>query len=65
MTRRELILVAPGALLAQTPQQTQPPLPKNADEELAAARETQRRNAEQLAKVVLPMATEPAVHFKA
>jgi len=65
MTRRELVLVAPAALLAQPPQSPQPPLPKNAEEELAAAREAQRRNYEQMAKVALPMATEPAVHFRA
>jgi hypothetical protein len=30
-----------------------------------AAREQMRSNMEQLAKVSLPMATEPAVHFRA
>ena len=49
---------------AQTPQQA-PPIPANPDEELAAVREAQRRAADALAKVNLPMSTEPAVHFKA
>ena len=65
MTRRDLLLVAPATLLAQPPQSQPPPLPKNADEELAAARDAQRGNADLMAKVTLPMSTEPAVHFKA
>jgi len=52
-------------LLAQAQQQTPPPIPKNPEEELAAAREAQRRNADAMSKVALPMSTEPAVHFKA
>lgn len=64
MTRRQLAaaLSAP-ALLAQTP--APPPLPQNADEELSAAREQNRQISAQLAKFPLPMATEPATHFKA
>jgi hypothetical protein len=65
MTRRELMLAAPAALLAQPPQSRQPELPKNPEEELVAARDAQRRNAGEMAKVTLPMSTEPAVHFKA
>ena len=68
-TRREaaIALSASSALLAQTPAQTpaQPPLPQNADEELRASREQLVQSAQQLAKFDLPMATEPAVHFKA
>ena len=67
MTRRELMLAAGSATLlaqAQTPQQ-RPPIPKNPEEELAAAREALRRNADAMSKVALPMSTEPAVHFKA
>jgi len=63
MTRRQLAaaLSAP-ALLAQTPA---PQLPQNADEELTAAREQNRQTSAQLAKFPLPMASEPATHFKA
>jgi hypothetical protein len=35
------------------------------DADLEAARELMRTNAQQIAKVKLPMATEPAFHFKA
>ena len=65
MTRRQLVLTTPVALLAQTPQAPRPALPQNAEEELAAAREQQHRNADLLAKVAVPQSTEPAVHFKA
>jgi hypothetical protein len=63
-TRRQLALaVSTSAIvLAQTPA---PPLPSNADEELKAVRDTLRQNSEALAKVELPMSTEPAVHFRA
>ena len=64
MTRRQLVLTTPAMLLAQTPQAPRPPLPQNPQEELAAARDVQHRNAELLAKVAVPMSTEPAVHFK-
>ena len=37
----------------------------NADEESRSAQEALRNNAQQLAKVPLPMATEPAFTFKA
>jgi hypothetical protein len=46
---------------AQTDAQTTSP--GNAD--LESAREAMRTNAQQIAKVKLPMATEPAFHFKA
>ena len=63
-TRRALaaVLSSSAVLLAQTPA---PPLPTNADEELKAVRDTLRQNSEQLAKVEVPMSTEPAVHFRA
>jgi hypothetical protein len=62
-TRRELALAVStsAVLLAQAPAQ----LPPNPDEELKAVKDTIRQNSEQLAKFDLPMATEPAVHFKA
>jgi hypothetical protein len=64
LTRRELaaVISTSAVLLAQTPTS---PLPSNPDEELKAVRETLRLNSEQLAKVELPMSTEPAVHFRA
>ena len=63
-TRRALaaVLSTTAALLAQNPGV---PLPSNPDEELKAVKDTIRQNSEQLAKFDLPMATEPAVHFKA
>jgi len=63
-TRREIAtaLSTSAALLAQSPS---PPLPQNPDDELKAARESNRQNSEQLAKFPLPMSTEPAAHFKA
>jgi hypothetical protein len=62
-TRRQLAaaLSTSAVLLAQAPA----PLPSNPDEELKAVKDTLRQNSEQLAKFDLPMATEPAVHFKA
>ena len=63
-TRRTLaaVLSSSAVLLAQTPA---PPLPSNADDELKAVRDTIRQNSEALAKVELPMSTEPAVQFRA
>ncbi len=62
-TRRALagLLSTSAVLLAQAPA----PLPSNPDEELKAATDTIQKNSEQLAKVDLPMSTEPAVHFRA
>lgn len=59
ITRRTLaaaVLAAPAA--AQ-------PAPAAPEEELKAARENLRRNAQALAKVKLPVETEPAFQFKA
>jgi hypothetical protein len=65
ITRRELAAVmAAPALAAQTPSATAP-APPDASDELKAARDQNRQNQEQLAKFPLPMATEPATHFKA
>ena len=47
--------VAPQAGSAQAP----------ADADLESARDLAKTNAAQIAKVKLPMATEPAFHFKA
>jgi len=63
ISRRKLaVVLAAPALVAQTPTASQPQDP---GQELAAAREQNRQNAEQLAKFPLPMATEPATHFRA
>jgi hypothetical protein len=67
ITRRALGLFAAGtvAAAAQNPPTEPPPLPANATEELTAARAAAHTAAEQIARVKLPMATEPAAHFKA
>ena len=63
LTRRELgasaiAVTALGVATAQTP--------SSADESIAqAVRETNRRNAEALAKFELPIDTEPAFQFRA
>ena len=62
ITRRRLAgLVAAPALMAQAPA----PLPRNADEELAAVREQNRKNSEALANAKVDMSAEPAFVFKA
>jgi hypothetical protein len=45
--------------------QTIQPVPSTPEEELKAARASNRRNAEVLQKFKVPMATEPAFQFKA
>ena len=64
ITRRKLgaAMMAPAVLLAQAPQ---PPIPATADEELAAVKEQNRRNAEALDKFRVPISAEPAFVFKA
>lgn len=63
LSRRDLagVVVGSAAALAQQP----PPIPRNAEEELAAVREQMRRTSELLHKFKLPMSTEPAFLFKA
>ncbi|MGA2597437.1 MAG: hypothetical protein ABSH09_10665 [Bryobacteraceae bacterium] len=63
MTRREIMLVTPAALMAQAPPPAE--IPQNPEDELKAAIEQNRRNGDQLGKVVVSMSVEPAVHFKA
>ncbi|MGO4883576.1 MAG: hypothetical protein ACLP59_22570 [Bryobacteraceae bacterium] len=65
LTRRELA----GAMLAVTAA-AQSPAPQSAtpatpDEELKAAREQNQHAGEALAKVEIPMESEPAFHFTA
>jgi hypothetical protein len=66
VTRRSLArmlavaTVTPQAGVSQTSSQAAAP----ADADLESARELLRTNEAQIAKVKLPMATEPAFHFK-
>jgi len=63
VTRRKLaaaVLGSSAASLAQTQR-----VPAAADDEVKAARDRLRSNAEALANQKLPMATEPAFQFKA
>ena len=58
MTRRELFAAAAAAPLAAQ-QSTSP------DDWAKAARDAAKANADAMAKVALPMSTEPAFQFKA
>lgn len=60
ITRRKLAAIAVGTAAAQAAQA--PAQPENLNE---LAREQLGKNAETLAKVDLPMSTEPAFQFKA
>lgn len=57
------MLATPAALMAQAPPPTA--IPQSPEDELKAANEQNRRNADQFAKIAVPMFVEPAVHFKA
>ena len=61
LTRRALGAAVAGTALAAA--QTAPPRGEPG-EELQAARESLKRNAEALSRLDLPMATEPACVFK-
>lgn len=63
ITRRRLgqAMLAPAVLAAQTP----PPIPSNAEEELAAVRQQNKLNSQTLEQFRVPMALEPAFQFKA
>ena len=64
LSRRSILaLTGAGAVLAQTPAPA-PNAPANPDK-VAAAREENRRSAENLAKFEIPMSTEPAFTFRA
>jgi len=66
ITRRQLagaMLVTAAA--AQAPPQASPQAPSNPAAELDAARAQNQRTRDALAKVRLPIETEPAVHFTA
>ena len=62
LTRRQLAgALASAASLAQAPQ----PPAQTPDDLLRAARDRNRANGEELAKLEVPMPTEPAFQFKA
>jgi hypothetical protein len=65
MTRRNLAALALALPISAQQRTPVTPIPATPDEELKAARESLRANSEQLSKVKLPMATEPATRFKA
>ena len=63
VTRRSLARML--AVAAAAPQAALPQSAAPADADLESARELLRNNVAQIGKVKLPMATEPACHFKA
>jgi hypothetical protein len=63
VTRRSLARMLAGAVAVQRTGVSQAVAP--ADGDLDSARELLRTDVQQIAKVKLPMATEPAFHFKA
>ena len=65
MTRRNLAALALALPTSAQQRNPAPPIPATPDEELRSAREGLRANAEQLSKVKLPIATEPATRFQA
>ena len=65
MTRRGLLSVLPAMTAIAQQQQDAPTPPRpTREQDLEDARATIRANAEALAKVKLPQATEPAFQFK-
>ena len=64
-TRRKLGAALAPAVLSSAARGQNPASPAGADEELRLARERIRNNSGAVAKVKLPMATEPAFQFKA
>jgi hypothetical protein len=66
ISRRNLfgaVAIATGLPAAGQQAAAPPPIPSTPEEELAAARAQARSNAEQIAKVKLTTAVEPAAHF--
>jgi hypothetical protein len=63
VTRRSLARMLAVAAAARQTAVSQTPQPAEADSQSAHAQ--MKTNAQQIAKVKLPMATEPAFHFKA
>jgi hypothetical protein len=65
ISRRQLATVASASLAASSLAAAQAQPAAQSEDDLAVQRESLRRNREQLAKVKLPMDTEPAFQFKA
>jgi len=67
ISRRQLAgVILAGTAVAQVPAQPPPaPAPQSGDAELEAARSQRRVAGQIIARVPLPMTTEPAFHFKA
>jgi hypothetical protein len=66
VSRRKLLLAAAVTASAQAPAQApQTPAPQSTDAELEAVKSQQHVRAQIIARVPLPMTTEPAFHFKA
>ena len=64
ITRRRAVALAAVAAAPAGAQQA-PPIPSTPEDERKAALAQFKSGAGAIAKVALPMATEPAVHFKA
>lgn len=64
LTRREIAAALSTTALLRGQTQNTPSAP-SPDEELKVARDAIRQNSQQLAQFPLPIATEPATHFKA
>lgn len=65
VTRRKLARILAATTAVPLAASAQTPAPADPDENLKSAREQMRGNAQALAKVRVPMATEPAFRFKA
>jgi hypothetical protein len=63
-TRRQLAIALLGGAAA-TGQNPAPPIPANAEGELQLARTQLRKSIDEINKVKLPPATEPAFQFRA
>jgi hypothetical protein len=65
ITRRKLAMLAASAPLVTVAVPAEAQAPADSDEETRSAHELLRTNTQALAKVRVPIAAEPAFHFKA
>jgi hypothetical protein len=63
-TRRQVAIALLGAAAAGG-QNPPPPIPSNAEGELQLARTQLRKSIDEITRIKLPAATEPAFHFRA